>query len=275
MPPPVLSPTFTALLKEAQFTKELLGAGATQIRKAGYASKGVYFQAFTSLSTGLERIGKLCLILDYCIEHGGKFPDFNFIKDEIGHRIFLIYEKSKVIIAKRSISMTFLRDLDDPIRLAILKVLSEFANGDRYSNIDLLVGARHQSDPMAAWYSQVDQPIFESRVTARKKETIRRNASVVGAMLQRHAVVLHTSETGGVITEVEDASYRTGAFEVVAPYRQLYVLQVIRYWVELVTSLQHVAMQTGSQDVPFLNEIFAPFYNADSYLRRRKTWDTF
>ena len=56
--------TFNALLKEAQFTKEILGAGATQIRNANYARKGLYFQAFTSLSTGFERIGKLCLMLD-------------------------------------------------------------------------------------------------------------------------------------------------------------------------------------------------------------------
>lgn len=54
---PLLSESFKALLKEAQFTKEMLGSGATQIRNACYASKGVYFHAFTSLSTGLERIG--------------------------------------------------------------------------------------------------------------------------------------------------------------------------------------------------------------------------
>jgi hypothetical protein len=57
----IFNEAFKALLKEARFTKEMLGSGATQIRKANYATKGVYFQAFTNLSTGLERIGKLCL----------------------------------------------------------------------------------------------------------------------------------------------------------------------------------------------------------------------
>jgi hypothetical protein len=70
----MFSTQFQALLKEAQFTKEMLGTGATQIRNANYATRGVYFQAFTSLSTGLERLGKLCILLDYFIEHG-KFPD--------------------------------------------------------------------------------------------------------------------------------------------------------------------------------------------------------
>jgi len=76
----IFKETFKALLKEAQFTKEMLGSGATQIRKANYATKGVYFQAFTNLSTGLERIGKLCLMLDHYIETNGKFPDSKYFK---------------------------------------------------------------------------------------------------------------------------------------------------------------------------------------------------
>jgi len=105
----MFSETFKALNKEAQFTKEMLGSGATQIRNANYSAKGVYFQAFISLSTGLERIGKLCLMLDHFIDHSGKFPDFNYMKNEIGHNIGVIYEKSAAVVMKRSISMKFYR----------------------------------------------------------------------------------------------------------------------------------------------------------------------
>lgn len=266
--------TFKALNKEAQFTKEMLGSGATQIRNANYASKGVYFQAFTSLSTGLERIGKLCLMLDHYIDNNGKFPDLNYMKNEIGHKISFIYEKSVSVVVKRSISMHFLQDLNTSIHQAILKVLSEFAQGDRYSNIDLVVGSTRQSDPIASWFKQVDLPLYELRVTPRKKETIHFNAAAVAAILGPHSMVLHTSETGSEITDIEDASRRTGIQQAVAPYRQLYVLQIIRYWVELLGSLQYSAMHTGNQDIPFFSEIFAPFYNDDSYMRRRKTWHT-
>ena len=65
-----------AFLNEAHFTREMLGAGATQIRQANYSQKGIYAQAFTSLSTGLERIGKLCYLLDTYIENGASFSDF-------------------------------------------------------------------------------------------------------------------------------------------------------------------------------------------------------
>jgi hypothetical protein len=269
----LFSDTFKALLKEAQFTKEILGSGATQIRNANYASKGVYFLAFTSLSTGLERIGKLCLMLDHCIDRNGEFPDLNYMKHEICHNIATIYEKSTSIVAKCSISMAFLQDLNDPIHQAILSVLSEFALGDRYSNINLLIGAGRQNDPIVSWFKHVDRPLYEGRVPQRKKDTLKRNAAVIASMLNRHATVLHTSETGEEIADVEEASQMTGMYEAVAPFRQLYVLQIIRYWVELLSWLGDRAMTTGSQDIPYLSEIFAPFYNNDSYIRTRKSWD--
>src|SRR6185369_1213082 len=262
--------TFQALLKEALFTKEMLGTGATQIRRANYATRGVYFQAFTSLYTGLERIGKLSLMLDYRIDHG-KFPDITHLKKEIGHDIVLIYDKSTQVIARRALTMEFLSNLNDPIHYAILTILSEFGKGDRYSNIDLLVGAKRQSDPIAAWHDQVDQPLFEHSVSTRKKAMIRQRAGAVAALLGPFSTVLHTSESGETINDLEDGSFRTGMFQAVAPLRQLYVLQVIRYFTELLVSLHD--LMRSDEDIPSFSEVFALFYNSDRYLRTRKTWE--
>lgn len=267
-----LNATFRALLKEAQFTKEMLGAGATQIRAANYASKGTYFQAFTSLSTGLERIGKLCLMLDRYIETRGHFPDFNYMKNEIGHKLGLLYQRSQEVMERRSISLESLQGFSDPIHQAIVSVLHDYAEGDRYSNINLLVGSRHTNDPVAAWFNQVDVPLFAAKVSDRKKEIIKRNAAAIDAMMGSHSFVLHMSETGGEITDLEEASHRTGMYEAVAPYRQLYVLQVIRYWAELLSELEHIARELPGEDIPFFSELFGIFKNDDSYLRTRKTW---
>jgi hypothetical protein len=204
----MLSETFNALNKEAQFTREMLGSGATQIRNANYATKGIYFQSFTSLSTGLERIGKLCLMLDHYLDHNRAFPDSNYMQRQIGHNLTTIYEKSVLIITRRSISMRFLQNLRGPIHQAILSVLSKYAVGDRYSNIDLLVG-RQQNDPVASWFTQVDQPLYETRVAQRKKDTIQRNAAVMASLLNQHTMILHTSETGEEITDIEKASHMT------------------------------------------------------------------
>jgi len=119
----------------------------------------------------------------------------------------------------------------------------------------------------------VDQPLYEACVTERKKDTIKKNAVAIASMLNQHATALHTSEIGEEVTDVEEASQMTGIYEAVAPYRQLYVVQVIRYWAELISGLQYRAMESGSEEIPFFSEIFAPFYNHDSYIRSRKTWD--
>jgi hypothetical protein len=269
----IFNETFKALLKEAQFTKEMLASGATQIRKANYTTKGVYFQSFTSLSTGLERIGKLCLLLDHFIETNGRFPDSKYFR-KIGHNISLIYAESMGVIQRRGISLRFLANLDGTIHQNILSVLSDFASGDRYSNINLLAGDLRGSDPIATWTKEVDAEIFESRISSNKKAKIKQNARLIDQMFGGFTSVLHISESGDETTNVEDASYQTGVWQAVGPQRQVFVMQVIRFWVELLYDLQYKAMAIGKEDIPYFNEIFAGFFNEDSYIKTRKTWDT-
>lgn len=265
--------TFRLLLSEATFTKDVLGSGATQIRKANYAAKGLYAQSFASLSIGLERIGKLCLILDYYIDNNGTFPDFSHLKNKIGHKIMLLHERGAEIAQRRNMQFSYLSVLNHPLHLSILHILNDYALGDRYSNINVLAGARQQNDPIAAWFTNVDLYIFNNMVTARCKQVIERNAAYVAHQFGDSSTVYHTAETGDLITDLGEASYRTGVFESVAAYRQLFVLQVIRYWVELLRDLGCQAQHLGHLDVPFFGELFCGFNNPDTYLRSRKTWN--
>lgn len=271
----IFNQTFNALLKEAHFTKEMLGSGATQIRKANYASQGIYFQAFTSLSTGLERIGKLCLMLDYYIEMQGRFPDSKYLKNEIRHNLLLIYKKAKHVINNHSIPFKFLKNIDDEIYQNILTVLSDFAEGDRYSNINLLVGNVPKNDPIATWFDKVDQVIFRSYISDSKRTKILQEAQAFDYMSHEYLSVLHLSESGNEMTSIQDTVYQTRIYQTVAPYRQLFVIQIIRFWVELLYGLQYKAMEVNNEDIPFFNEIFASFYNEDSVIKTHKLWDKF
>lgn len=264
--------TFVALLREATFTKNMLGAGATQIRVANYANHGAYAQAFAGLSVGLERIGKLCLMLDHYIEHDGQFPDFKYLKNSVGHKLELLYERAKKIAFQRDIDFQFLESLDHPIHDAILKILHAYAEGDRYSNINNLIGSKQKGDPIADWFTKVDSYIFKNLITQRRKEKIAGGA-LAAQKLMPFAAVLHTAETGEVISSVEEASFRTGMYNAVAPHRQFFVLQIIRYWVELLWGIGMKAQALGRQEIPFFGEIFAAFYNHDRYLRSRRTWE--
>lgn len=270
---PTLTPTFNALLREAQFTKEMLGSGATQIRRANYASKGIYFQAFTSLATGLERIGKLCLMLDHFIESRGAFPTPREMKQQIGHKLELLYTRSQEVVGRRSIQLRFTGDLLNPVHHAIVRVLHDFAEGDRYSNIDILVGGSSFSDPVARWFNEVDMLLYAACVPQRKKDEIERNARMGAQLMGAFSSVLHTSETGEEITDFKDGSRRTGIWQAVAPHRQLAILQVIRYWTELIGQLEHAAQALPGEHIPYFGEVFAMFYNDDVYLKSRKTWE--
>lgn len=271
----MLTETFKALQKEAQFTNEMLGSGATQIRKANYAFKGVYFQAFTSLSTGLERIGKLCFILDFYLTNNGKFPDqnyLNYLKRQVGHDLNFLYKESRRVVVQQAVAFDFLSELSHPVHVAMLEVLSAFAKGDRYSNIGLVVGSQQISDPVKEWFERVDSPLFDKSVKPAKKAMIERNAAIGEALMGAFSMVRHTAESGIALNSFEQASKATGRFEAVAPYRQLYVLQIIRYWVELLGALGRSAYGMPGEDIPYFSEMFPGFYNDDAYLRTRKTW---
>ena len=266
------SQTFVALIREATFTKNMLGAGATQIRVANYANHGVYAQAFAGLSVGLERIGKLCLMLEHYIEHDGQFPDFKYLKNSIGHKLEVLHDRAKEIAQQRNIDFQFLKSLDHPVHNEIIKILHAYADGDRYSNINSLIGSKQQGDPIATWFTNIDSYIFENLITQKRKDKIA-NGALAAQQKMSFATVLHTAETGEMISSIGEASFRTGMYNAVAPHRQFFVLQVIRYWVELLWELGFKAQALGRQEIPFFGEIFAIFYNHDTYLKSRKTWE--
>ncbi|WBL26755.1 hypothetical protein [Zunongwangia sp. HGR-M22] len=268
-----MTKTFHVIADEAKFTKDMLASGVTQLGKANYGQKGIYFQAFTSLSTGLERLGKLCLILDYYIINNGDFPSENYVKNKIGHELSLLFDKSESIIINHDIVFEFQKELDDVIHSRIISILTKFAMGDRYSNINYLVKSKFQSDPIKQWSENVDKLIFDKRVSTKKKEQIRENAKISDILIGQFSLVKHFDESRNEISDIETASYLTGMTESITKYRQLYVLQIIRYWVEILFKLQYKAMALNKGDIPYMSEIFAIFYSSDSYFKTRKTYE--
>ncbi len=264
--------TFWTLLNEGQFTFEILAIGVTQLGKVNYAKKGIYFTSFISLTTGLERIGKLCLILDFCIKNEGSFPDEDFLKKQIGHDLEKLYKKSQEIIVEQNFKLSHLQVLDSQIHKDILSILSRFARGDRYSNINYLIKSNSQSDPIREWNLKVDQVIFENRISQKKKDKIAFNAKLAGQLFGGYSMVKFRSETGEELNDIEKSSFATGVTQAVSKYRQLYVLHIIRYWVDFLRVLQYKAYKQNIE-VPHFSEIFAIFNNDDSYLLTRKTFE--
>lgn len=101
---------------------------------------------------------------------------------------------------------------------------------------------------------------------------IKKNAKTIDYLLRDLTMVRYIGEDGKEITSVEEASYRTHIFEAIGPYRQLYVFQIIRFFVEILCSLQYKIIKEYYYVIPYFSELFGIFYNEDKYIKSRKTW---
>lgn len=265
---------FLAFLEESKFAKELLGLGVTQLYKANYANKGIYFQSFNCLYSGFERIEKLCLILDLYIQNNGHLPNEKDIR-KYGHDINSLFNACRDIENKRNLKIHFNCNLDDEIHTSIINVLNNFAKSSgRYSNINKLISTKNSDiDCLENWYNNVDMKIYSKNVKLVKKQKIDNNARIIGRALNQFGLCIYSTEDNLIITDPIELSRRTGMWEAVAKYRQLYTLQIIRYLSEILIQLGYEAMKINNQDIPVFSEIFGLFYNDDSYFKTRKTWD--
>ena len=165
--------------------------------------------------------------------------------------------------------------MDEKIHQAIIDLLGSFAEtSGRYSYLNILLGKEDKSnDCIEQWFNNVDMPLYNKQVSHRRKSGIESRASIIGNVINQVAITSYITEDKIEVRNAIDASQRTGIWEAVAPYRQLYVLQIIRYLTELLRELGYKAMAIRSEDIPHFGEIFAIFYNDNAYFRSRKTWD--
>lgn len=195
------------------------------------------------------------------------------MKKEIGHDITKLYKISQSIVSKHQINFQYRNNLDDEIYVRILGVLSGFAIGDRYSNIDILVGSVKSKDPINNWYNNVDKYLFENYVSKRKKQKIDDNAKNMKSLLDGKAIVLHVKEDGSEIHDAFGGAFQTGFIESVGLLRQFYTMQIVRYWCEILYFLQHRAHGVKMDDIPNFIEFFGEFMNDDDYIKRRSKWN--
>ncbi len=222
----------------------------------------------------MERFAKLCLILNYYICNKGTLPSERYIRD-FGHEINSLFLSCRDVAENQKIEFRFPCKLD-AIHQNIIHVLDAFADSKgRYSNVNVLLGKEQiEDDPIHKWYSSIDILLFEKHISTKKKDAIEYRARIIGKTLTQFSLVQHITEDDTDLQDPIEASRRTGIWEAVAPYRQLYTLQIIRFFTEIIMDLGYKAMTISeNEDIPFFSEIFGLFYNSDAYFRSRKTWD--
>lgn len=209
---------YQRFVNEVEFSRQLLGIGLTSLRKASFADQGVYYQALSSISLGLERLMKLCLILDD-FNRTGNYTSRDQLRD-YGHNLFKLFN----LIHSRA-------DKEIPLKeyhLKALQLLTTFAKSSRYSNIDFITSDA-DTDPIKEWHNEIDKRIYNDVLNEKQRERINKKCDeyrVVADSLPIHVMGFY-DENRNEINSGGELHYLILRSEMLAGYRVLLVIQII------------------------------------------------
>lgn len=241
------------LLLEAALTSSTLIEGFDCIRKANIYQKGLYYQAFLSLSTGIERLLKLLIIYEYKINNQGAFPDNKQLKEK-GHNL---YEMFKMIAPDA---------LEDELNNLLIKFLSDFAMTTRYYNLDVLTGKQFKSlNPLEEW-SVLEEKIL-NKYNAKYKKT--QDKAVLANMLNETASVLYLDNSMKQIDNFMPIIDEVEKRDAIQGYSVLAFFKIIKALVHKLARLE-----LDNDLFPYLREFFDDFRGnrTDGEIRKKKNW---
>jgi hypothetical protein len=253
-----------------------MATGATLLGKAHSVKSGIYTQAFFSLSIGMERAGKLAFVLDYCFENNGTFPSNAELRTRFGHDIRKLIEKADEISQRRRPGDQYERCPRSPITEGIIDTLTDFANGTRYYNLDLLNKNKSSlTDPIRQWYERVGKLILNKHYNPRQKAKHSAEAAMVNALMDNVAFVMQTTETGDLIDSLSQGFLHSKETAVMRRYSRMYAMQINRFLATLLSDMGREAYKYRYGFIPHMGDFFAIFRNDDRYFLNRETWSIY
>lgn len=270
------SPVFQALAREMALANQIVGTGLTAIRGADLSRKGIYSEAFFNLSIGLERMGKLIFIIDYCYTNQGVFPTDKELR-KFGHNLISIVEHAKKVREKYPTDDVLAQWDDSEIGASILDCLSTFADGTRYFNLDYITnGKTKQSvDPIKLWYETVIQPALDKHYSKKARERDELKFKALGNFgWDKVIMVRFTAEDGSGINSFDELNLHAHSVRFGNKWAQLYLLRIVRFLSALLNDLSYKAYELRYDFIPHASDFFGRFYNDDKYFKSRKGWKT-
>lgn len=219
---------YRRFVDEVDFSRQLLGIGLTCLRKANFATRGLYFQALSGVSLGLERFMKLCLMLDD-YNQSGKYTSRKKLKD-YGHDLNILFS----LVTGR---VDFPSDLHE-IHYKVMELLTEFAKSSRYSNIDFITN-NHDNDPMKYWFNEIDKRIYDELLNNRQRNIIDKKCEEyrdIGESLPIF-VAGYYDENRNPINSYGELNYLLKRSEMFAGYRVLLVIKIIECLCDILGSM--------------------------------------
>lgn len=260
----MLSREFALLLQEGHLTRSSLMSGFGFLNRADYQEKkGSFYSAFFQLSIGVERIVKIAYILNFKLENNMKLPTDKELRS-LGHKLKESYD----CCAGFDVSPPRFSKIGS-LEYEVLSVLSEFADGARYYNLNELSGGRKLSDPLQAW-REVHSRVAEQELSYRKREALARQ---VLAHCERYKIFHYSEIAEGHWVPHVDVMLKEHILAAAKPYCVWLIISLLEPFYELLYRLCAAIhkLQDGSS-VPEMYEFF-PFLLCDkNTVIRRRSW---
>lgn len=276
-PDPFALPEWQALHREASLVRQIIGAGATALGRASYGSGfGEYYTAFFGLSIGMERLAKLILVADHVLDNVGALPGPKVVR-AYGHDLKKLCDKSDQVATRHNLSLSYGKPTE-PICWRVVDCLASFADASkgRYANFESIGNPTFNpaNEPVNKWWAEVVEPILTKHYRGRAAEQqVRRRANAMNALIGGSSLVLHTDESGGIMTDMATSSERSGQTKWAQKYGRFYTLSVVRWLADIFCELVHTAAYGSDIDALFgHNEFFSCYCVEDTFLLKRKIW---
>ncbi|MBQ9115063.1 MAG: hypothetical protein IJY07_03910 [Clostridia bacterium] len=268
---------FELINSECEFSEDLISTGITQLGKANLCKKSLYYQSFMCISTGLERLMKIIIILNEYYKNNYLLTQKQL--KQKGHNLCVLFKECESIGKAYDIEVSF----SEPkyVYNTIIEILSDFSNtgnNNRYYNLNYIseantIGFELPKDATHRWYESLDYYIYENKISNKAKEKIVFQSQSLGNILDTCCRVNFTSENNTSINTTKIALFEIQKQSLCARYRCLFVSQIVRYLSTVLNHISHKLHLVDKENIPFTNEYFTLFCNKDSYLLTRKTFN--
>lgn len=246
---------FVLLQQEGYLFRSCLTLGLTVLRKADLNNPGAYYTAFFQLSTGLERLLKSIIIIEYLAMHGHGPSEQDLRR--YGHDLEkLVTAATKTPSQASSQIRAFLAP--DTVNHRIISFLADFARSSRYFNLNAIANTDLDCDPIKEWNRLVYQILSEDE-DSQRTEWLHAPTDLTGTALRM-------SQMFKLRQAQELASTHAVA-------RLIRLLAFLREKLAEVVSLAYAATgNTAAAQVPYMIEFLNFTYRTDAENRRKKRW---
>jgi hypothetical protein len=224
-----------SLLLETSLAASCLGNGLTEIRRYSFADKGRFFAGMFGVSVGLERILKVCVVLEHLLRTDAP-PNEEQLRG-FGHRLSALLRVARELNKRHALGVDE-APLSESLTDRIVVLLTAFAKETRYYNLNLVTGAQSSSsaEPLAAWARDIDAEIVKRHY--RLSRARRTNLAIATALNNTPGIVVaHTADDGTPIEDFANFVAESALAETKRKYSVFYIHRIALFCIGILEGL--------------------------------------